>query len=119
MKYANSIGARLALTKAFIYDTIIQHGDGDDPDGLPSIILKTNKVMRGSMKVGVDEKKWLQTFIKMRRATLAHSYDKSTRSEWAKSVDRCDAFSSFLSSGNFDLNGPVKVKTSQHSANVP
>ncbi|MFH7027560.1 MAG: chitosanase [Heteroscytonema crispum UTEX LB 1556] len=118
-KRANDAGLKLALSRAALYDTIIQHGEGDDPDGLPALLKRTQKEAGGTPKTGVDEKQWLQAFLKVRRADLAHAYNEDTREEWAQSVDRCDALSAIAKSGNYDLNGPIHVKTPNHDATIP
>ncbi len=115
MKHCEDLGLKLNLSKAFVYDTIIQHGDGKDLDGLSKLINKTNKIMNGSPKTGIDEKKWLTTFIKVRRQDLAHSNDKETREVWSESVGRCDAFSAIAKTGNYTLNEPVKLHTDQYN----
>lgn len=114
MKHCDDLGLKLNLSKAFIYDTIIQHGDGKDLDGLNALVNKTNKIMNGSPKTGIDEQKWLTTFIKVRRQDLAHSHDKETREVWSQSVGRCDAFSAIAKTGNYALNEPVKLHTNQY-----
>lgn len=119
VKRADAAGLKLALSGAALYDTIIQHGEGDDPDGLPALLKRTEKEAGGTPKTGVEEKQWLQTFIKVRRADLAHAYNEETRDEWAQSVDRCDALSAIAKSGNYDLNGPIRVKTPNHDATIP
>jgi chitosanase len=58
------------------YDTIIQHGGGDDPDSFGSIRKKAN----GD----------LATFLRVRRKVLSHATDPDTREEWRESVDRID-----------------------------
>jgi len=58
-KYADEVGLKTALARAVLYDSIIQHGDGDDPDGLPALLKRTEKAAGGTPKKGIDEKKWL------------------------------------------------------------
>lgn len=106
----HSVALRLqtALARAVLYDSIIQHGDGDDLDGLPALLKRTLAVAGGSpSKIG--EKEWLRAFLKVRRADLAHSYNPETRKVWAQSVGRCDVFSDIAASGNYYLKGPFGV----------
>jgi chitosanase len=119
MNLANQVGIHTALGKAIFYDTIIQHGDGDDPDGLPALIAVTNKKMGGTPKTGVDEKKWLSAFLDVRRADLAHAHNPDTREEWAQSVGRVDSLKQLLKSGNFDLNGPFTIEWEQERYTIP
>lgn len=107
MKHAEDVGIHTALGEAVFYDTLIQHGDGDDPDGLPALITATKKKAGGLPKTGIDEKKWLATFLDVRKADLAHAHNADTREEWAKSVTRVDSLKQLLRSGNFDLTHSV------------
>lgn len=120
MKWANRIGVTTPLTLAFLYDTIIQHGEGTDPDGFPALIKRATQRAGGDPKSGVDEKrKWTPAFIEERRKTLAHAHNTDTRVEWAKSVDRADFFKELVRKGSWDLKGPIRVKTIHHDIRVP
>ena len=114
MKRADTLGLATALARAAVYDAIIQHGEGDDPDGLPALLTKTAKSAGGTPASGIDEKKWLEVFFTVRRADLAHASDASTRAAWAESVSRVDALRALAKSGNYDLHGPIVV----HSGDV-
>jgi chitosanase len=119
MVRASQVGIRTALGKAIFYDTIIQHGDGDDPDGLPALIAATTRKMGGTPKTGVDEKKWLSTFLDVRRADLAYAHDPATREEWAQSVERVDSLKQLLKKGNFDLHGPFTIEWEHEDYTIP
>ena len=112
--YSDSLCLETALARAVLYDTIIQHGDGDDPDGLPALLKRTEDKVGGTPKTGIDEKTWLNSFLAIRRADLAHSYDESTRETWAESVSRCDVFSFIAESGNYNLDGPIVINTGDY-----
>lgn len=110
MKHAKQIGITYALSKAIFYDTIIQHGEGNDPDGFLALIKRTAKCMGGKYpNTGADEKQWLVKFLEVRRDDLAHAYDPSTRKEWAKSVGRVDTFQQLIHTNNWQLKGPFTV----------
>lgn len=109
MKWADQTGIQTALGKAIFYDTIIQHGEGEDPDGLPALIATTKKKMGGTPKTGIDEKKWIAAFLDVRRADLAHAHNPDTREEWAESVGRVDSLKQLVKAGNFDLHGPFTI----------
>src|SRR5262249_19766743 len=47
------LGLRTPLSLVAIYDTIIQHGEGDDPDGLPAVICRAVAQAGGSPATGV------------------------------------------------------------------
>jgi chitosanase len=117
-KYADEVGLKTALARAVLYDSIIQHGDGDDPDGLPALLKRTEKAAGGTPKKGIDEKKWLDVFLKIRREDLENPHAKETQKVWRESVDRVDEFSRIAKSGNYDLLGPIKVDAPQHHAIV-
>lgn len=119
MKYCDANGLKSPLAKAIIYDTIIQHGDGDDPDSLSSIIKKTNELAGGTPKSGISETVWLKDFLKVRKDILKHATDKSTREVWAESTGRCDVLGTILDAGNVTLQGPIKVKTDEYDAIIP
>lgn len=102
-------GLRTPLAIAAVYDAIIQHGEGDDPDGLPALLTRTASQAGGTPASGVNERTWLDKFLTVRRADLAYSYDPATRAGWAESVGRVDVFRQILNAGNFDLAGPIRV----------
>jgi chitosanase len=109
MRHARKLGLQTALAQAAIYDTIIQHGDGEDPDSLSAILERTNQVVGGTPARGVDEEIWLENFLKMRRKDLAHAYDENTRAEWSQSVGRCDVFMMLAEQRNYNLSGVIAV----------
>jgi chitosanase len=111
MKIAANNGLKLPLSLAAVYDAMIQHGGGDDPDGLPAIIDRTNKKAGGNPGSGVDEKIWLSTFLQIRRDDLLNPADTATGDAWAQSVSRVDVFQYLAAQGNYYLSGPVTIKT--------
>jgi chitosanase len=113
------VGLTTALGLAAFYDAIIQHGEGDDPDGLPAMIDRTTERAGGSPATGVEEAAWLSIFLQVRRETLEFAFDPETRDAWAESADRPIVFEEQLASGNFDLNGPIVIDTEEHQATVP
>ena len=105
-KHADSLGLMTPLARAFMFDTIIQHGDGGDPDGLTALLMTANAAMGGTPKNGVPEVDWLIAIIKARRANLSYCYDSSSRHEWSGSTGRCDTYLSIAELGNFALVTP-------------
>jgi chitosanase len=114
MNRSDALHLATPLARAEVYDAIIQHGEGDDADGLPALLARTAKSVNGTPATGVDEKKWLAAFLTVRRADLAHASDATTRAAWAESVSRVDAVRAIATSGNYDLHGPIVV----HSGDV-
>lgn len=107
--HADDPGLTFPLSLLVLYDTCIQHGDGDDPDGLPAIITRTNAQLDGAPIDGVDEGAWLAAFLQIRRAVLLDPYDPDTRDAWAESVGRVDALRSILDTGNVALAPPIVI----------
>ncbi|MBK8269585.1 MAG: chitosanase [Planctomycetes bacterium] len=62
LSHAVSVGLRSPLGVAALYDAIIQHGEGDDHDGLQAMIDRTSMRAGGTPATGVDEVKWLRFF---------------------------------------------------------
>jgi len=95
LEAAEALEITSAAGKLIILDTLVQHGDGDDADGLPAIVGQTNRLY-GSLEDENDEKAWLEAFLGFRRQHLQNAADPSTRQAWSESVDRVDALSSIL-----------------------
>ncbi|MCC9023639.1 chitosanase [Bacillus nakamurai] len=114
MKRSDNIGLKTALAKAVMYDTIIQHGDGDDSDSLYALIKRTNKKAGGSPKDGADERKWLTKFLDVRYDDLMNPSNSDTRDEWRESVARVDVLRSIAKANNYNLNGPIKVSSDEY-----
>jgi chitosanase len=119
MEWADQVGIQTALGKAILYDTIIQHGNGDDPDGLPALIAETERRMGGTPKTGINEKKWISTFLDVRRADLEYAHNPETREEWAESVGRVYSLMQLVKSGNFDLDGPFTIEWENEYYTIP
>jgi len=118
IQFAATLGLKTALARALVYDTLLMHGDGDDPDGLPALLEKARKEAGGTPATGVDETAWFSTFIRIRRADLAHAHDPATRKAWSEAVGRADVFRTLAERGNWDLHGPI-VLTGEYAATIP
>ncbi len=117
--HSNIQGLQFALSRAVLYDTNIQHGNGNDPDSLTALLKETQQRSGGTPKTGINEKEWLKTFLQVRRAHLAHAHDQSTRKAWAASVTRVDVWSAIANSGNYNLTGPIKIRVAYYNTIVP
>jgi chitosanase len=84
----------LPVAYAIYYDTILQHGGGDDPDSFGSIRDRA----KGD----------LQVFLKIRRKVLEHATDPDTRAVWRESVERVDELQKLLDHRCY-LAGPLTV----------
>jgi chitosanase len=107
--HADDLGLTFPLSLLNLYDTCIQHGDGDDPDGLPAIIARTSAQAGGTPMDGTDEHVWLEAFMQIRRAVLLDPHDPDTRDVWAESVGRVDALMAIFASGNVTLTPPIAI----------
>jgi chitosanase len=83
VEHSSKLGLVLPLSRGQMYDAIIQHGDGDDPDGLPEMIKETVAEMGGSPKTGVNEEAWLRAFFNVRVQHLLNASDPSTEHSWS------------------------------------
>lgn len=106
---ADSLGLTYALSRAFIYDTIIQHGNGDD--SLAAIVNRTNALQGGSPADGVNETKWLPAMINERRLDLLHPENAATAEQWAQSTDRTDVFAQLAETHQWALSGGIHLDT--------
>ncbi|HEX8207395.1 MAG TPA: chitosanase [Solirubrobacteraceae bacterium] len=109
-----ALGLRRALTLAALYDAMIQHGEGDDPDGVPALLRRARRRAGGTPRTGVSERRFLRAFLAVRRATLRHATDPGTRAVWAESVGRVDVFAYLLRTGQWALRAPVRVRTREY-----
>ncbi len=109
---ARESGIATALAEAVLYDTAIQHGLGQDDEGLPAMLRRASDESGGTPGTGIDEKAWLDVFLRIRREVLA------ANDVWRDSVDRVDAFRQIARDGNYNLNGPIHVLTDQHDKTI-
>ncbi len=103
------LGISWPLTLLNLYDAVIQHGDGEDPDGLPAMIARTNDAVGGSPMTGIDEGAWLQEFMAVRRSVLLNPDNTDTQEEWSESVGRVDTLIDLYRSGNLQLTTPIRI----------
>jgi chitosanase len=94
---------------AIIYDTAVQHGTSDDPDGLGALLAGTREKTGGDPADGVDEQTWLLAFLEVRADDLRDPHDAGSRDVWAASVDRVDALRELVDGARPDLSPPVTV----------
>jgi chitosanase len=109
LRHWRRLRLRTPLSLAAIYDAEIQHGGGDDPDGVPAMLRRAARRAHGTPRRGVRESRFLRAFLKVRRATLAHAHDPSTREAWAQTVHRVDAWSYLVRTRQWRLSSPVRV----------
>lgn len=104
-----AVGATLPLSKLAIYEASIQHGLGNYPDSMNSIMDRATIAAGGTPKSGVDEKKWLLAVLAERRKTLLNPIDPAVGKGWAVTVSRADAINSIYNAGNFNLDKAIRI----------
>lgn len=114
---ADKLGLKCPLSRVALYEAVIQHGDGDDHDGLAEMIKRAT-VKAGGPPPVVGEDVWLKAFLEVRLQTLKHAADPSTRAAWSESTDRAQAMLRLFASDNWQFKGPVKVKAYGDSFNL-
>lgn len=116
MAEAHRANVASVLGMCAIYDTIIQHGGGTDPDSLHAIVKRTEKAMGGPVRN--NEHSWIRTFLQLRKQDLQHPHNKETEEEWKESVDRVDAMVGLIQANNWDMNPPMRIKTRHHDQTI-
>jgi chitosanase len=106
---ARRAGVRTALGVAVLYDTAVQHGTGDDPDGLPALLGRAKDAAGGEPATGVPEQRWLTVFLDTRADDLRHPHNRETQAAWGESVDRVTALRRLVHDGKHRLAPPVEV----------
>ena len=113
LKYAQDLGIKSALGIACLYDAMVQHGDGDDPDSIGAMLRETTQ------KVGrVSELQFIPAFLTIRHNHLTHAHDAETRKVWAESADRCRVLADLARAGNWELKTPFEVKSSDYDETI-
>ena len=117
--YSNELGLKTPLARAVLYDTVVMHGDGDDPDGTAALPARTQEAVGGTPASGVDEATWLSAFLQTRKADLLNPFDSATQQVWAEAAGRVDVFEALAASGNYDLRSPIVVDTAGYEGVIP
>jgi chitosanase len=120
--YCQQLGLQSTMAIAFMYDTIVQHGEGDDDDSIGALLGRTIEDMGGSIS-GINQKgescdtidnpeiEFLDAFLVQRKQCLLHPANKDTQEEWAESADRVTALKNLLDTNNMDLTGEIFIKS--------
>ncbi|KAJ2760887.1 hypothetical protein IWQ56_005382 [Coemansia nantahalensis] len=121
-KAADKLGLKLDISRAQMYDTGIQHGTGDDRDGLLALIAQTSKSFTAdapgkspsTLNINgkkVDEIVWLKKFIQVREADLKNPKEKDNQggNYWAQTTYRTKSFSYMIDQGEFKWSKTVKL----------
>ena len=105
MEAADDLGLATALARAELFDTSLQHGPGNDPDGLYALIERTNEAVGTPAEAG--EPAWLDAFFDVRIDDLTNPADADTAEDWRQSTERVECVRRIAASGNYDLAGPL------------
>lgn len=105
---ADTLGIRTALGLAVIYDSLLQHGTGNDPDGLPALIDRTDQ-QAGGRPGTVPERQWLQTFLHIRGNVLANPAQPEHADSWPYQLGRIDTLTTLLTAGDDDLRPTLQI----------
>ncbi|HWK38835.1 MAG TPA: chitosanase [Hyphomicrobium sp.] len=121
LQRAADLGLHSAVGKSIIYDTLLQHGDADDPDSLSSIIKRTPLPRRaGDDQDGDDQSEFafLRAFLAERLSVLKNASSPETRIAWRASTPRVDALLTLLQV-NPDLTPPIRVMNREIDVVIP
>lgn len=101
-------GLKMPISLLCLYDCCIQHGDGDDPDGLYAIIDRTTQAMGGSPNDGKNELDWIIKFNTIRKSVLLNPNNTDTQQEWSESIGRVDVLLKLIQvDKNYGFNQPT------------
>ncbi|BCM89086.1 chitosanase [Abditibacteriota bacterium] len=115
--WCEKLGLRLPIAHAILFDSLVQHGNEDDPDGVPAMIedvgtyLSSPKHVEsvfGPSQTNEHEIDWLNSFLAIREKVLTHPYNDDTTEAWGESLSRVEALRHLLET-NPQLNEPVVV----------
>jgi chitosanase len=127
LEYCNVLGLKSTLAIAIVYDAIVQHGNGNDDDGIKEILRCTIKELGGtpSGRTHKDKKcdelpdsevAFLNIFLARRKEILENASNKDSREEWAQSAGRVDVFKELLDNKNMDLIMPFQISSPNWNA---
>jgi chitosanase len=129
LEYCNLLGLNSAMAITFLYDAIVQHGDGDDDDSLGALLERTIDDMGGSIsgkdkdgnscdKIDNPEIEFLDAFLVQRKKCLQNPANKDTKEEWNESVDRVNALKNLLDTENLSLTGTINIESDDFNAQI-
>jgi chitosanase len=108
-----------ALGLAILGDSMVQHGEGSDPDGVPALVRRATAAAGGRVGTRITEVQWLRAFLRVRRADLAHAHNPETRAVWAESVTRVDALRQLLDDNQLELDHSITLHAGGYDNRIP
>jgi Glycosyl hydrolase family 46 len=86
---------------------------------VPAMLKRATKRAHGTPRGNkASEPRFVKAFIHVRRATLAHAHDPSTRAAWAETVERADVWRQLVDTGQWQLAAPVRVHTPNYNFTI-
>ena len=99
--WAKKVGLQFALSKAQMYDALVNHGEGaGDKFSIDYIVLGANQALGGSPLQGVDEVAWFRAFLTVRQKMLKARGDGTKRIQY---------YQELADAGNWQLGGPIYI----------
>ena len=98
---SETLGIKLPLGLAALYDTRVRLGTGIDP-----IVEKVSEKLGGSPSSGIDEKKWVLELVEARRAYF-QEIDAGQPQRLDFEMNRIAFFDSMIGTGNWLLKPPL------------
>ncbi len=129
VQYCQTLGLQSTMALACIYDTIVQHGDGDDDDSIGALLKNTVKEMGGSLSgnnangsscdmINDPEQNFIDCFLVQRKKCLMNPANKDTRDEWRESADRVVALKNLLDTNNLNLEGTIQIQSNDWNTEI-
>ncbi|KAJ2099225.1 hypothetical protein GGI09_002897 [Coemansia sp. S100] len=122
MAQAKTLGLKTSIAQAQLYDTAIEHGAGDDADGLISLIKRTNEKVtadvagtsNSTLNVNghkIDEIAWLNLFLVVRTDDLEHPREKENQggNYWAQTTYRVKSYQYAIQQKEYKWGTSVKI----------
>jgi chitosanase len=117
---ARELKLKLPISIGQIYDSLIQHGNGNDDDGLPALLAETARRYQTLATINDSEVNWLKTFMQVRLEDLKFAKDPKTRKVWAESAERVEFYMSLLNKkSEWAFQHPVHVEVFGYETYTP
>ena len=100
--YLKNYNLHSPLAYLIFFDTVIQHGDGNDPDSFKGVIHKMNFLPS-------SEPEFLMEFLRARIMVLNYASNPETREVWKESVDRAFSLLKLVQDRKFKLRTPLTI----------
>jgi chitosanase len=89
-------------TLVALLDTVVQHGNGLDPDGFMEIVHRTDADFKAALRPQ-DEQTWILQFLQHRWMVLTKPKNQATRLVWRQSRSRVKVLKKWVENEKIDL----------------